>query len=131
MDIFDNLPLLLNFLFFTIGVVVLVKGSDFFIDSSVFFARKFNVSEVVIGLTLVSIGTSLPELAANIKRETATPVAAGFGISSPEQVRRVCSAADGVIIGSSILDAFICGKQPFDLIRSFKEATCIRGAECI
>jgi cation:H+ antiporter len=43
-----------------------LKGSGWFVDAVVFIARKFEVSEMVIGLTLVSIGTSLPELAANV-----------------------------------------------------------------
>ena len=65
-QLFQDVPLVVNILFFIIGLVLLIKGSDFFIDSAVFFARKFHVSELIIGLTLVSIGTSLPELATNI-----------------------------------------------------------------
>ena len=41
----------------------LIKGADFFIVSSSSIARKFNVSPLIIGLTLVAFGTSLPELA--------------------------------------------------------------------
>ena len=55
--------LILNVLIFIIGTAVLVKGSDLFIDSAANIARRWGVSELVIGLTLVSIGTSLPELA--------------------------------------------------------------------
>lgn len=58
--LFYNIPL------FVIGLVILLKGSDWFVDSSSFFAHHLKVSEIVIGLTLVSIGTSLPELATNI-----------------------------------------------------------------
>ncbi len=46
-----------------IGGVLLFIGSDLLIDSSVATAKKFNVSEIIIGLTVVAIGTSLPELA--------------------------------------------------------------------
>lgn len=46
-----------------IGFVFLIKGADFFIVSSASIARKFNVSPLIIGLTLVAFGTSLPELA--------------------------------------------------------------------
>lgn len=55
-----NIPLLL------VGLFLLLKGSDWFVDASSFIARHFKVSEIIIGLTLVSIGTSLPELATNI-----------------------------------------------------------------
>ena len=58
-----NIHIILNFTLFIIGVAILIKGSDFFVDSAVYFARKFHISEIIIGLTLVSIGTSLPELA--------------------------------------------------------------------
>ena len=63
-----NLPidLTVNILIFVIGTAILVKGSDLFIDSAAGIARSWGVSELVIGLTLVSIGTSLPELASSV-----------------------------------------------------------------
>ena len=60
------IDLALNILIFIIGTAVLVKGSDLFIDSAAEIARSWGISELVIGLTLVSIGTSLPELASSI-----------------------------------------------------------------
>ncbi len=48
------------------GLLILAKGSDFFIDSSTYIARRFGVSELIIGLTLVSVGTSLPEFGASV-----------------------------------------------------------------
>ena len=57
--------LIVNILIFIAGTAILVKGSDWFIDSAANIARRWKVSEVVIGLTLVSIGTSLPELASS------------------------------------------------------------------
>ncbi len=58
--------LLLNILIFGFGLWVLIRGSDLFIDAAADIARKYHVSELVIGLTLVSIGTSLPELASSL-----------------------------------------------------------------
>jgi cation:H+ antiporter len=61
-------------MFLALGLVGLPLGADLLVDGSVNIARTFGVSETVIGLTLVAIGTSLPELAttviAAIKRET-------------------------------------------------------------
>lgn len=57
---------LINIILFVIGVAILVKGSDWFVDAAAALARSFGVSELVIGLTLVSIGTSLPELASSL-----------------------------------------------------------------
>lgn len=48
--------------FFLLGLVMLVKGGDIFVDGSLWIARKFGISELVIGATVVSIGTTLPEL---------------------------------------------------------------------
>lgn len=53
----------MNFGLLIIGFLFLVKGADFFVSSSSSIARKFHVSPLVIGLTLVAFGTSLPELA--------------------------------------------------------------------
>ena len=55
-----------NAILFVIGVAILVKGSDWFVDAAAALARSFGVPELVIGLTLVSIGTSLPELASSL-----------------------------------------------------------------
>ena len=48
------------------GLVLLVKGSDFFIDGAAEIAKRLGVSEIIIGLTLVAFGTSLPEWIASI-----------------------------------------------------------------
>ena len=48
------------------GLVLLALGSDLFIRGAVALARHFGVSELIIGLTLAAIGTSLPELASSI-----------------------------------------------------------------
>ncbi|MDP2698840.1 calcium/sodium antiporter [Thalassospira sp.] len=49
-----------------VGVGFLTLGADFLVDGGVVVAREFGVSEAVIGLTLVAVGTSLPELAASM-----------------------------------------------------------------
>ena len=47
---------------FIIGLLLVIKGADFLTDGASSIARKFNVSTLLIGLTIVSFGTSLPEL---------------------------------------------------------------------
>jgi len=61
-----ELPLYKNVLFLVIGGVSLWGGSELLIDGAVGMATKFNVSERVIGITIVSVGTSIPELAASV-----------------------------------------------------------------
>jgi cation:H+ antiporter len=48
------------------GLVLVVGGAAFFVDGSIALARAMQVSETVIGLTIVSVGTSLPELATSV-----------------------------------------------------------------
>jgi cation:H+ antiporter len=62
----EELPLYKNVLFLAIGGVALWGGSELLIEGAVNLATKFNVSERIIGVTVVSIGTSIPELAASV-----------------------------------------------------------------
>jgi cation:H+ antiporter len=62
-----------SILFVVIGLACLAVGSKFFVDAAVEIAMLFNVSQVIIGLTIVAVGTSLPELitsvVASLKKE--------------------------------------------------------------
>ena len=49
-----------------IGFVLLIKGADFFVEGSSSVAKKFNVPSLIIGMTIVAMGTSLPELAVSV-----------------------------------------------------------------
>ncbi|UCE36554.1 MAG: calcium/sodium antiporter [Thermoplasmata archaeon] len=60
------MELVISAVLFVIGLTILIKGSDFFISGAAFMAKHFGVSELIIGLTLVSMGTSLPELGASV-----------------------------------------------------------------
>ena len=57
------MPLFLNIILLLVGFAALIKGADFFVDGSSSLARTFRVPGVVIGLTIVAMGTSAPELA--------------------------------------------------------------------
>jgi cation:H+ antiporter len=75
--------------FYTIiGIGLLVVGSKFLVDSSIYIATYFGLSERVIGLTIIAVGTSLPELA--------TTIIAG--------IRKQHEIAFGNIVGSNIFN---------------------------
>lgn len=57
------MKLLIDFLVLIIGFAALIKGADWFVDGSAGLARIFKVPGVIIGLTVVAMGTSAPELA--------------------------------------------------------------------
>lgn len=62
----------LNIVLFIIGIVILVKGADFFVGGAASVAKKFKISSLVIGLTVVSFGTSAPEAAVSLSDSLAT-----------------------------------------------------------
>lgn len=47
---------------FVVGLLLLIKGGDWFVDSATNIAKRFHVPEIIIGATVVSIGTTLPEV---------------------------------------------------------------------
>ncbi len=54
--------MLVPVLLFCVGLVLLIKGGDWFVDGATGIARKFHLPELLIGATVVSIGTTLPEV---------------------------------------------------------------------
>ncbi len=58
--------MLLNVLLIIVGFALLIKGADFLVSGSSKIAKKFHIPEIIIGLTIVSIGTSMPELFVSI-----------------------------------------------------------------
>jgi cation:H+ antiporter len=72
------------------GLVILVIGARLLVDSSTQLARAFGISEAVIGLTIVAVGTSLPELATSV-------IAA---------IRKQTEIAVGNVVGSNIFNIF-------------------------
>lgn len=81
----------LHLLYLVGGFVFLIKGADFFVASSSSIARRLKISPLIIGLTLVALGTSLPELAVSF---TASIVARMEGTTA--------DIAMGNVIGSNI-----------------------------
>lgn len=86
-----TMPMWRSILYLVCGLVALIFGSDWFVDSAIEIARRLGVSESVISLTLVAGGTSLPELATSV-------VAARKGNSD---------IAIGNAIGSNIFNIFL------------------------
>lgn len=62
----NSAPLALVMVLLVIGFVFLVKGADFFVEGSSSVAKRFNVPSLIIGLTIVAMGTSLPETAVSV-----------------------------------------------------------------
>ena len=81
----------LNILFLLIGIALVLWGADRFTDGASAVARKWHVSELVIGLTIVSMGTSLPE----------------FIVSFLSTLRGSSDMSVGNILGSNIFNTLV------------------------
>lgn len=57
---------MLTYLLFIAGIFLLIKGADWLVSGASSLARDYHISDMVIGLTIVSLGTSMPELVVNI-----------------------------------------------------------------
>ncbi len=86
----------LNFILVVVGFVLLIKGADYLVNGASSLAKRFNVSDIAIGLTVVAMGTSAPELVVNI-------ISGGVqdGNSGANEV------VFGNIIGSNIFNTFL------------------------
>ncbi len=54
--------MLTSVLLFAVGLFLLIKGGDWFVDGATGIAKRFNLPDIVVGATVVSIGTTLPEV---------------------------------------------------------------------
>ena len=53
-------------LFFAVGLILLIKGGDWFVDGATGLARRFRLPDIIVGATVVSIGTTLPEVMVSV-----------------------------------------------------------------
>ena len=65
-EIPSNVPTVNAVMWVIVGLIMLPLSAHFLVESAVYIARFFGVSDLVIGLTIIALGTSLPELAASI-----------------------------------------------------------------
>lgn len=58
--------MVLSIVLIIVGFVFLIKGADFLVEGASNIAKRFHIPEIIIGLTIISIGTSMPELFVSI-----------------------------------------------------------------
>ncbi len=64
---------------FILGTLLLIKGGDWFVDGSVGIAKRFHVPEIIIGATVVAIGTTLPEVMVSVTAAVNSNGAIAYG----------------------------------------------------
>ena len=60
------MALIKSFIIFIIGFALLMKGADYFVEGSASVAKQLHVPSMIIGMTIVAMGTSLPECAVSV-----------------------------------------------------------------
>lgn len=103
-EFITNCSLPLAIVFLIVGFVLLVKGADVFVEGSSSIAKKFHVPSIIIGLTIVAMGTSLPEAAVSVtasladKNELAVSNVIGSNIFNLMMVIGVCAILTPVAV---------------------------------
>ena len=83
--------IILEIVFLVLGFVMLVKGADWFVEGAAGIASKFGIPQLVVGLTIVAMGTSAPEAA----------------VSITAALKGTADIAVGNVVGSNILNILI------------------------
>ncbi len=93
--------MLTSILWFALGLVLLIKGGDWFVDGATGLAKRFNLPDIVVGATVVSIGTTLPEVMVSTTGALAGSGAMAYG-----------NAIGSIICNTSLIAAISIAVNP-------------------
>ena len=93
-------------LLFLLGLILLIKGGDWFVDGATGIAHRFHVPEILIGATVVSIGTTLPEVMVS-----ATSAVSGHGEIA------YGNAIGSIICNTALIAAIVVAVRPGEIDR--------------
>lgn len=108
----------MSIILFILGFALIIKGADLLVDGSVAIAKRLKVSNLVIGLTIVSFGTSLPELVVNLfaSMEGDTQLAIGNIIGSNIANILLILGVSAVIYPLAVRRGTVWREIPFSLL---------------
>jgi len=109
------------YLLFVVGLYLLVKSADWIIDSSSSMAKKLGVSSLLIGLTVVAFGTSLPELVVNVIAAFRGAAEVSFGNIVGSNIANILLVLGVValITNVKVKSSTVWKQIPFALLASF------------
>ncbi len=93
--------MLISVFWFAVGLVLLIKGGDWFVDGATGIAKRFNLPDIVVGATVVSIGTTLPEVMVSTTGALAGSGAMAYG-----------NAIGSIICNTSLIAAISIAVNP-------------------
>ena len=92
---------ILSYVFLVLGVLFLIKGGDWFVDAATGIAKRFHLPELLIGATVVSIGTTLPEV-----------MTSAIGAASGSGAMAYGNAIGSIICNTSLIAALTIAIKP-------------------
>ena len=95
------MDLIIPIILFAIGLVLLIKGGDWFVDGATGIAHRFHIPEILIGATVVSIGTTLPEVMVSVTGAMQNEGAMAYG-----------NAIGSIICNTSLIAALTIAIKP-------------------
>lgn len=103
------------------GFVLLVKGADWLVDGGANIARRFGISDLFIGLTIVAFGTSMPELIVNViaSVQGKTDIAIGNIVGSNIANILLILGATAIFSTLSVQSSTVRKEIPFSLLAAF------------
>lgn len=110
--------MILNFILLVVGFVLLIKGADVLVDGSASIAKKFGLSSLMIGLTIIAFGTSAPELIVNIFSSIAGSSDIGMGNiigSNISNILLILGIA-AIITNLEVADSIVKKQIPFSIL---------------
>lgn len=114
------MEIIIQFLLLILGFVMLVKGADWFVDGAAGIAGKFGIPQLVIGLTIVAMGTSAPEAAVSITAalKNNADITIGNVVGSNILNVLVILGVTSVIIAIAVADSTVKYEIPYMLFVS-------------
>lgn len=103
------MAVVINIVLLVVGFVLLIKGADFFVDGAASLARKMKIPSLIVGLTIVAMGTSAPELAVSISSALkgsnglAVSNVIGSNMFNLLMVLGICSAIMPIAVNKDVL----------------------------
>ena len=121
----EVIEILKNILLLVLGFVMLIKGADWFVDGAASIADRLGISQLVIGLTIVAMGTSLPEAAVSISAATkgSAEITIGNVLGSNIMNVLVILGLTAVICKIPVQKSTVCYEIPFTILISVVLAT--------
>ena len=117
--------MMLHVLLLTVGFVFLVKGADWFVEGAAGIAKKLGIPQLVIGLTIVAMGTSMPEAAVSITSALSGSAGISIGNVVGSNILNILIilGITAVIVDVAVAKSTLCYELPYMLVVRIQKTT--------